>query len=201
MTARIRSATTEDAAQILEIYSPQVLHSTVSFELEPPSLQVMAVRISKVTASLPWLVLEEGGPVLGYTYATPFNERAAYGWSVDVAVYVRESARRRGAAAALYTSLLAALRLAGFRNAVAIIALPNDASVALHESLGFRPAGLYPRIGYKHGAWRDVGHWHLPLGPTGDPPPAPPDFRRWDGSPEMATALAAGLPRLRRASP
>ena len=197
MTARIRHATAEDAAQILEIYSPEVLHSTVSFELEPPSLPAMAERVAKVAASLPWLVLEEEGAVLGYAYAAPFNERAAYAWSVDVAVYVREAARRRGVAAALYGSLLAVLRLAGFRNAVAIIALPNEPSVALHESLGFSRVGLYPRVGYKHGAWRDVGHWLLTLGPEEGQPPAPPDFRRWAGSAEMEAALASGLPRFR----
>jgi L-amino acid N-acyltransferase YncA len=193
MSASIRLATPADAAQILEIYAPQVLNSTVSFELEPPSLPAMAERIAKVAASLPWLVLEEEGAVLGYAYATPFNERAAYAWSVDVAVYVREAARRRGVAAALYTALLSALRVAGFRNAVAIIALPNDPSVALHESLGFRPAGRYTRIGYKRGAWRDVGHWLLPLGEPGSGPPPPADFLRWVGSPELEAAFASGL--------
>jgi L-amino acid N-acyltransferase YncA len=201
MSARIRLATFADAAQVLEIYAPHVSNSTVSFELEPPSLPAMTERIAKVTASLPWLVLEEEGAVLGYAYATPFNERAAYAWSVDVAVYVREAARRRGVAEALYTSLLAVLRLAGFRNAVAIIALPNDPSVALHESLGFRPVGLYPRIGYKRGAWRDVGHWLLSFGPTEGPPPEPPDFRRWVGSQEMDAALASGLGRFRTGTP
>jgi L-amino acid N-acyltransferase YncA len=197
MSSVLRLATPADAAPIVDIYAPQVLRTAVSFEVEPPSVAAMAERIARVTGSLPWLLLEEGGAVLGYAYATPFNERAAYAWTVDVAVYVREDVRRRGAATALYTALLGALRRAGFRNAVAIIALPNGPSVALHESLGFRRVALYPSVGFKLGAWRDVGHWLLPLRDTGEAPAAPPDFPKLVGTAELEAALAEGLRRLR----
>ena len=194
MTASIRLATAYDAGQALEIYTPQVMTTAVSLEIEPPTLDGMVGRIERVTASLPWLVLEEEGRVLGYAYATPFNERAAYAWSVDAAVYVREEARRRGVASALYASLFSVLRQAGFCNVVAIIALPNVPSVALHEAMGFRRVALYPRIGYKLGAWRDVGHWLLGLSEP-PPTPMPPDFGALAGTSLLAEALASGLAR------
>lgn len=194
MSAKIRLATPSDAAQILEIYAPQVRATAVSFELEPPTTEAMAARIAGVTSLLPWLVLEDAGTVLGYAYATQFNERAAYAWSVDVAVYVRETARRRGVASALYVALFETLRLSGVRNAVAIIALPNPASVALHEALGFRLVGRYPHIGYKLGAWRDVGHWLLSLAEDLESP-VPPDFCALAGTAGLEGALAAGLRR------
>jgi phosphinothricin acetyltransferase len=121
-------------------------------------------------------VHDEGGRILGYAYASRHRERAAYQWSADVSCYVRPEARGRGIGKALYTELLRRLEAQGFRNAYAGIALPNDASVRLHESVGFRPIGVYRGVGFKQGAWRDVGWWGVPLGaPESNPaPPRPP---------------------------
>jgi L-amino acid N-acyltransferase YncA len=123
-------------------------------------------------------VLEEDGEVAGYAYASQHNSRAAYRWAVDVAVYVDPSRRRRGAGRRLYGALLEELRERGYRIACAGITLPNDASVGLHEALGFEPVGIYRRVGWKAGAWHDVGWWQLELTPAGVDPPAEPVTRR-----------------------
>jgi phosphinothricin acetyltransferase len=163
-----------DAAACAEIYAPSVTDSPVSFEERAPDAPEFARRIKRVTATHPYLVAEQDDRIVGYAYASPHRERAAYRWAADVAVYVAADTRRAGIGRALYEALLALLARQGLHVACAGITLPNDASVALHEALGFRPVGVYRRIGFKHGAWRDVGWWQLELAPAGDAAPAPP---------------------------
>jgi L-amino acid N-acyltransferase YncA len=139
-----------------------------------PDAAEMAARIARNQKTHPWLVGEEDGEVAGYAYGCPHRSRAAYRWAADVAVYVAEERRRRGVGQALYEELIDRLRRQRFRVACAGITLPNDASVRLHERLGFRPVGVYRRIGWKAGAWRDVGWWQLELAPAGREPPAEP---------------------------
>jgi phosphinothricin acetyltransferase len=115
-------------------------------------------------------VLEDAERVVGYAYAVPHRTRAAYRWAADVTVYVAPSHHRRGVGRRLYTELVLRLRDGGLRIACAGITLPNDASVALHRAVGFQPVGVYRRIGWKHGAWHDVGWWQLDLLPSGGPP-------------------------------
>src|SRR5205085_974289 len=128
---------------------------------EPPSLDVMQARITQTVPHLPWLVCEKDDLIRGYAYASPHRARAAYQWSVDVTVYVREGQRRRGVGQALYASLFRLLVLQGYYNAYAGITLPNPASVGLHESLGFFPIGIYREVGFKLEQWHDVGWWQL----------------------------------------
>jgi phosphinothricin acetyltransferase len=162
-TPLIRLAEEGDAPQIAAIYAPVVRDTIISFEAEPPSAEEIARRVRDTLVRWPWLVCERDGEVLGYAYAGAHRSRVAYQWSVDVSVYVRDDARQRGVGRALYTSLIAALDLQGFYNAYAGIALPNNASVGLHEAMGFRLVGVYRGVGYKLGAWRDVGWWGLAL--------------------------------------
>ena len=165
-----------DAAALADIYRPYVTGAVTSFEVTPPGAAEMARRIDGVLALAPWLVaLDDGGAPIGYAYASRHAERAAYQWSVDTTVYVREGDHRRGVGRALYGALFPLLRLQGFYVAHAGVTLPNAASVGLHESLGFRPVGVYPAVGWKFGAWRDVGWWHLPLQerPATPAPPRP----------------------------
>ena len=160
----LRLATARDATAIADIYRPYVTDAVTSFEAVPPDAAEMAARIRSVLAFAPWVVAAGADhQVNGYAYASRHRERAAYQWSVDVTVYVRAGHHRVGLGRALYESLFPLLRLQGFCVAHAGITLPNPGSVGLHEALGFRPVGVYPDVGWKHGAWRDVGWWRLPL--------------------------------------
>jgi L-amino acid N-acyltransferase YncA len=166
-----------DAAACAAIYAPSVEGSVTSFELRAPGPEEIAERMRGYQRSHPWLVAERGGEVVGYAYACEFNPRPAYRWSTTVSVYVAAAERGQGRGRALYEELFARLRRQGFRMACAGITLPNDASVALHEHLGFEPVGINREIGWKEGAWRDVGWWQLELtpAPAGPPPePLPP---------------------------
>jgi len=153
---RIRSIDIGDAKAVRDIYAPFVTDSATSFEQEPPDEAAMAQRIRDLQDRYPWLVFEAGGKVLGYAYASTHRTRYAYRWSAEVSAYVDSSARRCGVGRAIYTALFDILRRQGFANAYAGITLPNPASVALHESLGFVPIGVFNRVGYKFGRWHDV---------------------------------------------
>jgi L-amino acid N-acyltransferase YncA len=185
----LRVATPDDATAIAAIYAPYVRDTTISFELEPPSAASMRARIEGVVARHTWLVACAGGVVTGYAYASEHRSRAAYRWSVDVAVYLEEGARRRGLGGRLYRALFALLAHAGYVNAYAGIALPNAASVALHEKLGFESVGIYRGVGFKNGAWRDVGWWGRDLAARASDP-APPRPVRDLGADVVARALA-----------
>jgi L-amino acid N-acyltransferase YncA len=172
----IRMAGLGDAGAVAEIYRPYVTDGVTSFEVTPPSAAEMARRIEAVLALAPWLIaLDEAGAPIGYAYASRASEREAYQWLVDASVYIRAGHHRRGVGRALYGALFPLLRLQGFYVVHAGVTLPNAASVGLHESFGFRPIGVYPAVGWKLGAWRDVGWWNLPLQerPATPAPPLP----------------------------
>lgn len=197
----IRFAEPSDARGIADIYAPIVRGTAISFEDDPPGGEEMAGRVSAALHHAPWLVCADASGIAGYVYASRHRDRAAYRWSVDVSVYVRAADRRSGVGRALYTSLFALLRLQGFRAAHAGITLPNAASVALHESFGFRRIGVYPAVGFKLGRWHDVGWWQLELGDRAlapEPPISLDALRRARG---FDAALAAGAPHLRDPSP
>lgn len=197
MAVRIRFAEPADAAAIQAIYAPNVESTPISFELRPPTVNEMAQRMAKISAQYPWLVCDTSGTVAGYVYACQHRERAAYRWAVDVTVYVDSAFRRRGVGRALYTSLLGLLRLQGYTQAYAGITLPNPASVGVHESVGFVPLAVFPRVGYKMGEWRDVGWWRLVLHDVGGEPAEPIPMTSLRGSPAVDAALAAGERLLR----
>jgi L-amino acid N-acyltransferase YncA len=196
-SSTIRLADERDAGQVAAIYAPNVTDSIISFELKPPTADEMRRRIEGTLLRYPWLVCERRGWVLGYAYAGTHGSRAAYQWSVDVSVYVRQEAHRTGVGRALYASLFGALNLQGFYNAYAGATLPNPASVGLHESVGFRVVGVYRGVGYKMGAWHDVVWWHLPLRERVADPDPPADLPSVVGSEDWEAALASGLPLLR----
>jgi len=155
----IRAATADDAARCAEIYAPFITGSWVSFETEAPSSLEMAQRISDYGGSHAWLVAELDAEIVGYAYASPHRTRSAYSTSVDVAVYVGAGHAGQGVGSSLYSALFAILKDKGFHAAFAGIALPNDASIALHTACGFTPVGVYREVGWKAGEWRDVGWW------------------------------------------
>jgi phosphinothricin acetyltransferase len=178
---RIRAATPDDSAAISDIYAPYVSASAVSFEAEPPDRDEIAERISAGADLYPWLAAEEDGAILGYAYGAAFRTRHAYRFTVETSVYLREAAQGRGVGRLLYLPLLDLLERQGFTQAIAAIALPNEASVTLHERLGFRHAGTYGQVGFKLGRWWDVGLWQRALAaPAAEPgEPLTLDAVRW----------------------
>jgi phosphinothricin acetyltransferase len=168
----IRTAQSRDAEGITAIYAPIVAQTIISFELEPPSVIEMRERILRTLVTLPWLVsVSDDGQVEGYAYASKHRERLAYQWAVDVTIYVREDSRGRGIGRRLYLRLFEELAQLGYFQAFGGIALPNVGSVALHESVGFKPVGVYRKVGFKLGAWHDVGWWQREI--RQPEPPAP----------------------------
>lgn len=163
-----------DAAGCAAIYAPFVSESAVSFEERIPTAADFAARINRIEQTHPWLVAEHDGRVAGFAYGCPHRERAAYRFAAEVSAYVDPAFHRRGIGRSLYTALLGLLREQGLWTVCAGIGLPNDASVAFHESLGFVAVGVYERIGYKLGRWWDVGWWQLFLREPADGRPAEP---------------------------
>ena len=193
MSSIIRLAVAGDGPALADIYRPAITESAISFELEPPDGVEMASRVARIIDRTPWLVYERDGDVIGYAYASPHRDRAAYQWSVEVSAYVHRDARRTGAARALYTSLFAALVVQGFRNSYAGITLPNAASVGLHTAVGFTPVGVYRGVGYKFGTWHDVGWFERPLAARIPDPPSPRMLRECRDDPSLVASLSAGL--------
>jgi L-amino acid N-acyltransferase YncA len=190
---RIRLATAADAAAVRAIYGPVIENTAISFELVVPSEDEMAARITDRQPEHPWLVAEgeDGEGVLGYAYAGRFSGRAAYDWSVETSVYLAEAARGQGVGRALYAALLSLLTAQGYRQAMGGIALPNEASVRLHEGCGFTLVGVYRAVGWKFGAWHDVAWWQRPLAGA-DGPPAAPTLLTELAPATLAAALRAG---------
>lgn len=173
---RIRPAGIADGFRVSEIYRPYVIETPISFEEIPPDAKEMENRIASITAQYPYLIAEAAGRVIGYAYACPHRVRASYRWSVDVAVYVDRDQRRRGVGRALYERLIPLIREQGYVMAYAGITVPNDASIGLHEAVGFKRVAIFANEGYKLGQWRNVGWWELALSAF---PPAPLEPIPW----------------------
>ncbi|MBM3341847.1 MAG: N-acetyltransferase family protein [Betaproteobacteria bacterium] len=163
--ANIRVVNETDAAAICAIYNPYVRDTVISFEQAPVSETEMAARIREYTASFPWLVATVNDKVVAYAYASRWRTRAAYDYVLESTVYVDRDYIGRGIAKPLYRALLAELKARGVRAVIGCIALPNAASVALHESCGFVKVGHFPQVGRKFERWVDVGFWQATLFP------------------------------------
>ena len=176
----IRAATPADAGAIAAIYAPYVLSGTVSFETEAPDARAIRNRMASSDGLYPWLVAttgpDEGDGVLAYAYATKFRDRPAYRYAVETSVYVSGAAQGQGTGRLLYEALIDTLRAQGFVQALGIIALPNDASIKLHEAVGFRRAGVLREVGFKHNRWVDIGFWQCELNEAAVPPEEPRPF-------------------------
>jgi L-amino acid N-acyltransferase YncA len=159
----LRHCKPTDAAQICEIYNHYVRDTVVTFEEAPVPEAEMARRIADFTARLPWLVWEVDAVILGYAYATPWKARAAYRHAVESSIYLAPAATGRGLGSRLYTALIADLRQRGLHCVIGGAALPNPASVTLHERLGFMKVAEFREVGFKFGRWIDVAYWELML--------------------------------------
>ncbi len=159
----IRDAAAGDVEAMLAIYSPIVLTTAVSFELEPPSIDDFAGRVTRIQASDPWLVFEREREVVGYAYAAAFRARAAYSATRETTVYVHPNHQRCGVAHQLMAELMIRLSGQGAHQAIAGIVLPNEPSISLHQRLGFRHVGTFGEVGYKFGRWHDLSFWAAPV--------------------------------------
>lgn len=152
----VRSATVKDADQCASIYAPFVADSWISFETSPPDATEMRRRIEQALSSHDWMVAETEGRIAGYAYGSQHRTRAAYQNSCDVAVYIDPAFSRQGVGRSLYAALFPRLKERNYHALFAGIALPNEGSIGLHQSLGFSTVGIYREVGWKLGAWRDV---------------------------------------------
>ena len=158
----VRSALADDAGQIADIYNHYVKTSTITFEEEPVSRSDMAARIEEIQGlSYPWLVATSGGEIVGFAYAGKWKARAAYRHSSEITVYVRAGQERSGVGSALYGQLLPALKSIGVHAVIGGVALPNDASVRLHEKFGFQKCAHFREVGFKFNRWIDVAYWQF----------------------------------------
>jgi len=164
MSVTTRTAVASDAAQIAPIYNHYIAATCITFETEPVSVDVMARRIREILDTpLPWLVAEEDGKIGGYAYASKWKGRCAYRFAVEATIYLDPAWTGRGLGFELYAALIDAIKAASMRSVIGGIALPNDASIRLHERLGFKKVGHFEKVGFKHDQWVDVGYWQLQL--------------------------------------
>ena len=166
----IRPVQLSDAAAIARIYQPYVTNTTISFETEPPSADEIAARIQKIIALHSWLVYEHEDALLGYAYTSTFRERPAYQSTVESTIYLDQAAIGRGIGRMLYQALLDDAATKGYREALGVIALPNELSIKLHEKLGFVKVAHLEKIGYKFDHWIDVSIWQRHLTTSASPP-------------------------------
>ena len=180
---RIRLAKETDAQRVLEIYSPFVLNTAISFETKVPSLSEIKDRITETLTKFPYLIYESDDQVVGYAYAGAHRSRCAYGWSVESSVYVDPRFHGRKIGSKLCRALFDLLKTQQIVNIYACIALPNEASVRLHESLGFKAIGRFEDVGFKLGKWWDVGWWQLQIQKPREPGAVLPPVSQFEISP------------------
>jgi len=186
----IRQATPEDAEAIINIYAGYIRNTTITFEVEVPTIEEFQKRMEQIQTQFPWLVCEIDGVVAGYAYGSKHAQRAAYRWSADLSVYIDERYHRRHIAAALYAALYAMLRAQGYYTVYAGVSTPNPKSEAFHLAQGFEVVGVYPNVGYKLGKWCTLTWYGLPLREYGDTPQEPKTLKEALTMQEMEEILA-----------
>ena len=179
---RLRLAVPSDAEAILAIYSPYIEATSYTFETVTPTVEQFADRMGNYLENWPWLVCEVDGKLAGYAYASGYRERTGYQWCVECSVYLHDEFQKKGIGKALYSALFTILSKQGYRNVYAVINLPNEKSVAFHESMGFTWFATYENVGYKLGRWKNVGWWRLVLNEFEHEPAAPVPFKDLDKS-------------------
>ena len=176
----IRLAQPKDAEGILAIYAPYITNTSFTFEADVPSVKDFSDRITSYLVNWPWLVCEIDGKIAGYAYGSKYRERVGYQWCVECSVYIHDDFQRLGIAKALYTALFEILKKQGYRNVYAVINLPNERSVQLHERCGFTWFANYENVGYKLGQWKTVGWWQLIINDYSNEPAPPLKFSDLD---------------------
>jgi L-amino acid N-acyltransferase YncA len=165
---------------MLDIYAPYITDTSFTFESEVPSTHEFADRITNYLVHWPWLVAEIDGKIAGYAYGSKYRERIGYQWCVECSVYIHDDFQRKGLAKTLYTALFDLLKKQGYRNVYAVINLPNEKSVRMHEACGFKWFASYENVGYKLGKWKTVGWWQLVINEYTEEPMPPIKFSELD---------------------
>lgn len=198
MNAIIRLAEKRDVPGILEIYSPFILNTSVTFEEIVPDEDSFWERIQGIMAELPYLICEIDGRIAGYAYASGYRSRASYRWSKEVSVYIHPDFQRKKVAHALYTSLNEMVRYQGIADLLAIITMPNEPSVAFHKQFGYSKCGEFKNVGYKLGHWQNVGWFELFLQDESQAPKDPVlTLNEITGLPIFQEAIQKGLEKLK----
>lgn len=153
---KIRSAVVTDVKELLSIYTPYIKETAITFETTVPTEEEFSQRVERILQDFPYLVAVEEKKILGYAYASPYYNRSAYDWTVELSVYVAQDARGKGVGGLLYCHLEEVLLKRGFKNLLACIALPNDASLKMHEKMGYEQVAHFKKVGYKFGVWHDI---------------------------------------------
>lgn len=159
----IRPVTKADAAEICDIYNHYIDHTVISFEYERVSIETMQQRIENTTTKYPWFVYEEQSQIIAYAYANLWKEREAYKHVLETTVYASHKMITKGVGTKLYQALFDWIdeyqSTTQIKSLMGVIALPNDASVALHKKMGFVEAGYFKEVGYKFDQWIDVAFY------------------------------------------
>lgn len=186
---RIRLADGRDCASILQIYASFITDTVITFEYRVPTIVEFGKRITNIQEKYPWLVCEINGNIVGYAYASNFNEREAYDWSVDASIYINPQYHRKKIGKALYFSLFESLKLQGYCNIYAGVTIPNIKSESLHECLGFKTIGVYQNVGYKLGSWHDVKWYGLEIKDHIQSPIKPKDINEINNTIEFKSII------------
>lgn len=172
LAVTVRPAEEGDLPEILAILNREILEGVAHFATEPQTLDDIRAVFLSAFPRFPWHVAadDESGELFGFARCNPWKSRGAYGWTIEVGVYVRPDLQGRGIGREIYREFIPALRKAGFRTVLAGIGQPNPASIRLHEAFGFKYIGTLPRAGWKKGKWHEVGYWALNFGGADEPP-------------------------------
>lgn len=157
----IRSVTINDSKQLIDIYNYYIENSSATFEEESIDVIEMKKRIEEIIPTLPWLVYQKKGDIIGYAHASPWKSRCAYRYSFEISIYVKFNSQCKGIGTKLYTELIKRLKILGAHSIIGGITLPNDSSIKLHEKFGFKKVAEFEKIGFKFGKWLNVGYWQL----------------------------------------
>lgn len=159
----IRPVHINDAQELLDMYNYYVMNTTVTFDIEPLTLDVFKEKIKQIITEYPFIVFEENNDILGYAYGSRFRPRAAYNYVAESTVYVKHTAHGNQIGSKLYAELIRLLKKTNLHTVLGVLTIPNEASIKLHEKFGFEQVANLREVGFKFGEWQHIGIWQLTL--------------------------------------
>jgi L-amino acid N-acyltransferase YncA len=197
-TFEIRLINEADAHVVLTIYKYYVDHTNISFEYEAPSIEEYIQRISVNTEKYPWLVCLNNNNIVGFSYGSTHRYRTAYQWSPESTIYLAPEFHKKGLGRILYKTLFEILKLQGYYNVFAGVALPNQKSIVFHQAMGFEEIGIFKKVGYKHGNWHDTHWFQLSLNEYKPNPTTPQLFKDIVQTNEFVTIMNSANTQLNK---